>query len=288
MLKLALIGEGIAESQSPDLHQRLGNNVGIPVQYDLVDALHVTDFDFLRTLDNLRAQGYRGTNVTYPFKELACQAADEHSQGVKKVGTANTLLFENDKILADNTDYSGFISAYRQHFGSKPAGAILLIGAGGVGRAIACALGELEVTQIHVLEPDPQRAQALCDDLNALGISARVMEASQVSDHLSNLQGIVNCSPVGHLNHPGCPIPTDGLNSTHWVFDAVYIPAKTRLLAAAEQGGASILTGVELFVFQGVDAFRRFVGTDVSTAAIDGQVMDLFQHYYQQLVSGSN
>lgn len=286
MMKLALIGEGIAQSQSPDLHQRLGARTGIQVQYDLVDALHVPDFNFNEALERLRSQGYRGTNVTYPFKEMACQAADECSQGVQKVGTANTLLFEDGLILADNTDYSGFISAYRQQFGDQPTGNVLLIGAGGVGRAIACALGELAVTEINILEHDPERARSMCRDLVELGIPARVLEASELTYRMADLQGIINCSPVGHHNHPGCPIATDGLSRQHWVFDAVYIPARTQLLAAAEKQGARILTGVELFLFQGVDAFRRFVGNEVHPETIDAQVRGLFDHYYRQLIGG--
>ena len=285
MIKLGLVGEGIAKSQSPDLHERLGASLGVPVRYDLVDSLGVADFDFPSAIKTLRAEGYRGTNVTFPFKERAAQLADICGEGVRRVGTANTLLFDEDGLRAENTDYTGFISAYRHSFGDQPAGDVLLIGAGGVGRAVACALGELAVSCIHILEHDSARAESLSRDLNAMGINATCITPEQAQRELPLWQGIVNCSPIGHINHPGCPIDTAGLGAQHWVFDAVYIPAHTELLNAAHQAGAKTLSGVDLFVFQGVDAFRFFTDGRIASEQIDPHVIPLRTHYVEQLVS---
>lgn len=285
MIKLGLVGEGIAKSQSPDLHERLGASVGVPVRYDLVDSRGVGDFDFQNAIQTLRAKGYRGTNVTFPFKEKAAQLADIRGEGVRRVGTANTLLFDESGLRAENTDYTGFISAYRHSFGNQPAGDVLLIGAGGVGRAVACALGELAVSCIHILERDSKRAQSLSRDLNGMGIIADCVTPEQAQQELPNWQGVVNCSPIGHINHPGCPIDTAGLGAQHWVFDAVYIPAHTELLNAAYQAGAKTLSGVDLFVFQGVDAFRFFTAESIDAEQIDPHVIPLRTHYVEQLVT---
>ncbi|WP_417788491.1 shikimate dehydrogenase family protein [Stutzerimonas xanthomarina] len=285
MIKLGLVGEGIAKSQSPDLHERLGDSLDLPVRYDLVDSLGIEDFDFPNAIQRLRAEGYRGTNVTFPFKEKAAQLADIRGEGVRRVGTANTLLFDSDGLRAENTDYTGFISAYRHSFGDQPAGDVLLIGAGGVGRAVACALGELAVSCVHILERDNVRAENLSRDLNAMGITAERITPEQAQQMLPHWQGVVNCSPIGHINHPGCPIDTTGLGTQHWVFDAVYIPAHTELLNAAHQAGARTLSGVDLFVFQGVDAFRFFTADRINPEQILPHVMPLRTHYIEQLVS---
>lgn len=285
MIKLGLVGEGIAKSQSPDLHERLGAALGLPVRYDLVDSLGVADFDFPSAIQTLREKGYRGTNVTFPFKEKAAQLADIRGEGVKRVGTANTLLFDEGGLRAENTDYTGFISAYRHSFGDQPAGDVLLIGAGGVGRAVACALGELAASCLHILERDSARGESLSRDLNAMGITAECVTPEQAQHALPKWQGVVNCSPIGHINHPGCPIDTAGLGSQHWVFDAVYIPAHTELLNAAHQAGAKSLSGVDLFVFQGVDAFRFFTAEAIASEQIDAHVIPLRTHYIEQLVS---
>ncbi|MDN6321985.1 MAG: shikimate dehydrogenase, partial [Halomonas sp.] len=245
------------------------------------------DFDFPSAIQRLRAEGYRGTNVTFPFKEKAAQLADICGAGVQRVGTANTLLFDAEGLRAENTDYTGFISAYRHSFGSQPAGEVLLIGAGGVGRAVACALGELAVSCIHILEHDSARAESLSRDLNAMGINATCIMPEQAQQELPHWQGVVNCSPIGHINHPGCPIDTAGLGAQHWVFDAVYIPAHTELLNAAHQVGAKTLSGVDLFVFQGVDAFRFFTADCIASEQIDPHVIPLRTHYIEQLVTPS-
>lgn len=285
MIKLGLVGEGIAKSQSPDLHERLGASLGLPVRYDLLDSLGVEGFDFPSAIQTLRDEGYRGTNVTFPFKEKAAELADIRGEGVRRVGTANTLLFDADGLRAANTDYTGFISAYRHSFGDQPAGDVLLVGAGGVGRAVACALGELAVSCIHILERDSVRAESLSRDLNAMGITAECITPEQAQQTLPHWQGVVNCSPIGHINHPGCPIDTAELSTQHWVFDAVYIPAHTELLNAAHQAGAKTLSGVDLFVFQGVDAFRFFTAECIGSEQIDPHVIPLRTHYIEQLVS---
>lgn len=287
MIKLGLVGEGIAKSQSPDLHERLGASLGVPVRYDLVDSLGVADFDFPSAIQTLRTEGYRGTNVTFPYKERAAQLADIRGEGVRRVGTANTLLFDESGLRAENTDYTGFISAYRHSFGDQPAGEVLLIGAGGVGRAVACALGELAVSHLHILEHDASRAENLSRDLNAMGINAACITPEQAQRKLPQCHGVVNCSPIGHINHPGCPIDTAGLGAQHWVFDAVYIPAHTELLKAAHRAGAKTLSGVDLFVFQGVDAFRFFTAGRIAPEQIDPQVIPLRTHYIEQLVTHS-
>ncbi|WP_447927450.1 shikimate dehydrogenase family protein [Vreelandella sp. EE27] len=285
MIKLGLVGEGIAKSQSPDLHVRLGAALSETVRYDLVDSRGVDDFDFPTAIQTLCAEGYRGTNVTFPFKERAAQLADIRGEGVKRVGTANTLLFDAQGLRAENTDYTGFISAYRHSFGSRLAGDVLLVGAGGVGRAVACALGELGATCVHILERDSARGESLARDLGAMGITAVCVTPEQAEQGLPGWQGVVNCSPIGHINHPGCPIATAGLGKQHWVFDAVYIPAHTELLTAAGQAGADTLSGVELFVFQGVDAFRFFTADRLSADRIDPHVISLRQHYIERLVT---
>lgn len=287
MIKLGLVGEGIAKSQSPDLHERLGASLDLPVRYDLVDSLGVEGFDFPSAIQTLREKGYRGTNVTFPFKEKAAELADIRGEGVRRVGTANTLLFDAEGLRAENTDYTGFISAYRHSFGDQPAGDVLLIGAGGVGRAVACALGELAASCIYILERDTARGENLSRDLNAMGITSECITPEQAQRELPTWQGVVNCTPIGHINHPGCPIGTVGLGAQHWVFDAVYIPAHTELLNAAYQAGAKTLSGVDLFVFQGIDAFRFFTADHIGNEQIDAHVIPLRTHYIKQLVSSS-
>lgn len=284
MLTLGLIGEGIGQSKSPDLHQRLGRLVGIDTHYQLIDALEEPDFDFVATVQRVRAAGYRGVNVTFPFKEAALRLAEHAGEGARRVGSANTLLFDADGIRAENTDYTGFVSAYQYSLGERPVGRVLLIGAGGVGRAVACGLGELGVEELLVVERDSARGAALVAHLLGLGINARFVSAAEGQAALALCSGLVNCTPVGHRNHPGCPVDTSPLSADHWVFDAVYIPAHTELLQAAAAAGSALLSGVDLFAFQGIDAYRLFSAGLVEPAQLNHAAQGIRDHYYQQLV----
>lgn len=287
MLKLGLIGEGIGQSQSPDLHHRLGELTGIATRYDLFDAAGTARFDFDASVARLCRDGYRGVNVTYPFKERALRLADTAGEGAARVGSANTLLFETGGIRAENTDYTGFVSAYHNRFGDRPAGRVLLIGAGGVGRAVACGLDRVGLSELLIAERDAERGRGLVADLLKLGLSARFIAADTTATELAACDGLVNCTPVGHRNHPGCPVDTANLGPAHWVFDAVYIPARTELLRAAEAAGASTLTGVDLFAFQGIDAFRFFAADRVEAARLDQAAHGIRDHYYRTLVLGN-
>lgn len=283
MLKLGLIGEGIAQSQSPDLHQRLGRKVSIDLSYELFDAINKPDFSFEQQVETLRAQGYAGVNVTYPFKGRAIDVADTLGDGPRLVGSSNTLLFTENGIHAENTDYSGFMTAFRQNFGDRKPGRVLLIGAGGVGRAVACGLNQLGCEHLHIIEFDDARAKHLSTTLSEQGLSNDIITSDQLASLVPGLDGVVNCSPVGHINHPGCPIDASLIQPHQWLFDAVYVPAMTELLQAAKKIGAPYITGVGLFVYQGLDAFHWFIkqtNPDVSAYPFADEIR---QHYVDLL-----
>ena len=91
--------------------------------------------------------GFRGVNITFPFKERVIEYVDDMSNNSKIVGSGNTLIFKKQTI-AENTDYTGFLKTYNFHFGNNTPGTILVFGAGGVGRAITFGLDSLGVEKI--------------------------------------------------------------------------------------------------------------------------------------------
>ncbi|NVK30992.1 MAG: shikimate dehydrogenase [Gammaproteobacteria bacterium] len=281
-MKIGLIGRGISQSRAPELHQMLAGKLNLNYEYQLHDALASDFIDFQTTLKHLKNAGYRGVNVTYPFKELALKCADSATVGAQRVGASNTLLF-SDQVLAENTDYSGFIKAYHANFGTKKAGSVLLIGGGGVGRAVAFALSELGVEKIYLSEINTQKGESLVTQLCDLDIKAELVNPDEAPRFIDHIDGILNCSTMGHHNSPGCPIPVQSLNSKHWVFDAVYIPAKTELITHATAVGARVLSGVELFLFQGFDAFECFASTLEKPALIAPFIPEIRTHYLRIL-----
>src|SRR5690606_25854699 len=132
-LKLGLIGDNIAASKAPLLHSIAGRLSRLVVSYErLVPRDLGTDFD--GTFDGCAASGYRGVNVTYPYKEQAARRVRIDDHLIRAMGAVNTVIFEPGGPVGFNTDYSGFIAAYRQARGESPAGRVCMVGAGGVRR----------------------------------------------------------------------------------------------------------------------------------------------------------
>ncbi|GHB06057.1 shikimate dehydrogenase (NADP(+)) [Modicisalibacter luteus] len=283
-MRLGLIGKAIMNSSAPDLHTRLGELTGIPVTYDLFDANEMPIESLESQVRKVMAEGYRGVNVTYPYKEAAVKLADRATEGARLVGAANTLVFANGQIQAENTDFSGFISGYRATLGERAPGRVLVIGTGGVGKAVAFGLGKLGAEEIILLDLDESKSAKLAHELRQAGFSASEVTLGALAETVGGCDGLVNCTPIGHEKSPGCPLPKKLIESRHWIFDAVYVPAITEFITAARKARAQVMSGVSLFVFQGVDAFKFFCEDAETRKLADEQAEALFIHYKQKLL----
>jgi shikimate dehydrogenase len=142
-------------------------------------------------------------------------------------------------------------------------GAVAVIGAGGVGKAIAFALAGLGVSELRIFDTDHAKAAHLAARLEG---HVRTIVTHSVEDVLRGVAGVVNGSPVGMLPSLGTPIPDNLLHAGVWVADAVYSPLWTPLLTAARAKGATVMTGRELAIYQAADAFELFTGLVPSVA----------------------
>ncbi|MCK1715277.1 MULTISPECIES: shikimate dehydrogenase [unclassified Bradyrhizobium] len=269
-LLTGLIGAPIAHSASPAMHERAAEALGLRGHYQLIEVAGA-DADGLRMmLEGVRRLGFAGVNVTYPYKEAVVPLLDELAPGAAAMGAVNTVVASGGRLTGHNTDTTGFARAVAPLL--APAGnRVAVIGAGGVGKAIAFALASLGVTDIRIFDSEPGRAEKLVSLLAVQG-GARV--AMSVEDALNSATGLVNGTPVGMLPNRGMPLPAALLHEKLWVADAVYSPLITPLLAAAQAKGARIMTGRELAIYQAADAFELFTGlapsTDVMGEAFDG------------------
>jgi len=241
-----------------------------------------TATSFNAKLAEIRALGFAGTNVTFPYKQIAIDSADEVNDAVKKVGASNTLLLKDGKVCAFNTDYTGFIRGYKGRVGNLPAGKVLMIGAGGVGRAIGFALFEVGATEVLVTDLSERSAQSLVDAINEAGYKARVVTKEDIAEAAAEVDGLVNCTPVGHLKSPGMPLASDLIKGQKWAFDAVYTPMDTEFLVEANKKGLQIVSGFDLFFYQGIDAFEIFTGQEITDVK---PVWDQFREKYNVVSS---
>lgn len=257
MIQCRLIGKDIAKSMSPLFHNQLSKYLDIDLEYQLKELDNSTFTQFLGLSYQLQHQGISCANVTYPYKELAYSIADEVDSSAAKVCAANTLLFKHGKIHAFNTDYSGFIKAYRANREALP-GKVVIVGCGGVGKAIATALQELQAASISLYDKDLKKMQTLSAALGTRFGKVEMLTERALSDAIASADGVVNCTPLGHYAHPGSAVPLNLIETQSWVFDAVYTPINTPFICQAQKKNMTVITGDQLFIHQAIDAFELF------------------------------
>ena len=261
-LKLGLIGDNIAASRAPDLHRIAGRLNNMDVQYDRLIPKELNQ-TFDQIFKSCPDNGYQALNITYPYKEHVVSKVEIDDPMVRAIAAVNTVVFDGTLSKAYNTDYTGFIAAYEQvRAGAKP-GVCCLVGTGGVGRALAFGLIKLGAVEIRLFDRDGTKAQQLAHDLNALGTPTSVGAFDDLDVATANCDGLLNGTPVGMVGYPGSAFEPKAIANAAWVFDAVYTPIETMFLQNAKAAGAQIISGYELFFFQGVHAWRHFSGLDV-------------------------
>lgn len=267
-LRLGLIGDNIGKSLSPRFHALAGAQCGIDVTFErLVPAeLNLTAEEIL---EHTQRAGYRGVNVTYPYKERIARLVEIPDPLVRAMGAVNTVVFRgNGRPHGFNTDYSGFIAAYRSKLGDLRPGTVCLLGTGGVGRAIAFGLRALGAQAIRCYDPDVERLSAFVTALAAVedGTSCRVTAHDTPAAAAVGAEGILNGSPMGMTGHDGTPIKQADMAKARWIFEAVYTPRNTQFVQDAAQLGLIYIDGVDLFLHQATDAWTLFSG---ATANLD-------------------
>ena len=256
-LLTGLIGAPIKHSASPAMHEAAASALGLRCHYQLIEVVGA-DRDQLRSLlDGVRRMGFAGVNVTYPYKEAVVPLLDELAPEAQAMGAVNTVVVRDGKLIGHNTDSTGFASAVTPLVEASGRGPVALVGAGGVGKAIAFALVGLGVSELRIVDADPVKAETLATLLSAHpGVSV----ADSVERALRGAVGLVNGTPVGMLPNRDSPVPEPLLHDGLWVADAIYSPLWTPLLKAAKAKGARVMSGRELAIDQAADAFRLFTG----------------------------
>ena len=260
----ALLGHPVGHSLSPAMHNAAFKALGLRANYALLD---VRPGDLPRTLDELRAKKYGGLNVTIPHKEAAYRfLAAKHalSDTARLLHSVNTVVFRPDgSLLGDNTDAPGFLDALKESFRASPRGRrVLVLGCGGAGRALAltCAMQGAESIFVADVNLAARRRLLLALRQTAPGLPVAGVSLDRARAAARDCDLIVQATPVGM--RPGDPslLPPESFRKGQLVFDLIYNPAVTPLLATAQAAGARTSNGLGMLLHQGVRAFRLWTG----------------------------
>lgn len=244
------------------MHERAAGALGIDLHYKLIEIAGADRATLRALLDDIRRRGFAGINVTYPYKEAVVSLLDELWLDAGAIGAVNTVVVRDHRLIGYNTDSTGFARAAADIAGDFRAGSVALIGAGGVGKAIAFALANLGVARLRIFDSDPAKAQHL---VMLLGSLIGAVAVDRVEEAVRGATALINATPVGMLPSRESAVPATLLHDGLWVADAVYYPLWTPLLIAAKVKGARVMTGRELAIHQAADAFELFTGLKPST-----------------------
>ncbi|KAJ6771014.1 hypothetical protein OIU74_017452 [Salix koriyanagi] len=242
-----IIGKPVGHSKSPVLYNEAFKSVGFNGVY-----VHLLVDDIARFLQTYSSTDFAGFSCTIPHKEDAVKCCDEVHPVAKSIGAANCIIRrQNDgKLFGYNTDYVGAISAIEDGTASLTK----FIGAGGAGKALAYGAKE-KGARVVIANRTYERAKVLADIIGGDAISLADLENFHPEDGMI----LANTTSIGmQPKVDETPVSKNALRSYSLVFDAVYTPKITRLLREAEESGAKIVTGLEMFIGQAYEQFERF------------------------------
>lgn len=258
-----IVGSPVRHSLSPLIHNYWLQKYGIDGAYIPLPVNEPEHFDVV--IKGLMEAGFKGVNVTLPFKEIAYHIADEYDEISSLMGSANTLVFDQERSLirARSTDGIGFWSNLDET-GHLPGGnRALVLGAGGAGRAIAAILLQKKFF-VTITNRNSQRAINLANQLSTLG-HIDVIAWTSWEKELHKFDLLVNTTSLGmatshaELEHPFEPdlgYATPGLV----VADIVYTPLMTPLLKAAEKKSLAYVDGLGMLLHQARRGFQSWFG----------------------------
>lgn len=260
-----VIGNPIAHSKSPDIHEAFAKQANLHIKYARQYCPEDAD-SFQAVVDAFFNGGGVGANVTVPFKQVAynlCQQRAGVSQHAAVAGAVNTLMLKDGQLYGDNTDGQGLVNHLQQLGWPLERAKVALLGAGGASRGVVLPLIEAGVIQLSIANRTVSKADALVSELRA---ASPLIDNIDISSHaLDELQGdfdiIINATSIG-LSGEMLPL-ADNL-SAKYAYDMMY-GRNLPFLNHFKAKGAQISEGYGMLLGQAALSFERWTGVQVST-----------------------
>ena len=206
-----------------------------------------------------QSMGFAGLNLTVPHKLLAVEMVDRLDASAKKWGAVNTILFNEHGATGFNTDADAIVTSLREDLKLKLAGTrVLLLGAGGAGRTAALKIASERVGEIFLVNRTQDKAEQIADEIKKQFPKVKVATAYPKG----TVDLVLNATSLGLKPEDGLPL--DGkrfkLAQSRAVYDMIYRPAETPLLAAARAAGCQTANGLGMLLHQGAKAFEIWTG----------------------------
>ena len=272
-----VIGDPIEHTMSPVMHNAAFASMGLDYVYL---PFRVKKEALGRAIDGMRALNIRGLSVTIPHKVAAIPFLDKLDPLAKKIEAVNTITNDDGVLTGSNTDAGGFLQALLERGIEPKEKNVVVLGAGGASKAISFILAE-RGAHVVILNRLLKRAEELAGRLStlfnievkALGlVEASLKEVLRAGDILVNATSVGMSPSVDETL-----VPAKLLRQDLVVVDIIYNPIKTRLLREAEEAGAEIVSGLDMFVWQGALAFEKWTGVKAPVELMRAEVIKQLQ-----------
>ncbi len=265
----AVIGNPIAQSKSPLIHTQFAHTSGQAMYYT---RLLGTVGAFAAEVDDFRAQGAKGLNVTAPFKLDAFAYATDLSEGARLAGAVNALKFDGDRVYAENFDGVGLVNDIQRNLAVPLAGKrVLLLGAGGAARGALLPLLRQRPARLVLANRQLDKAQALVSEQGAAaqGVQLEASDYAQLQGQFDVVINATSASLFGQLP----PLAAQAFAPGCLAYEMVYGKGATPFLQLARQSGVTRLAdGVGMLVEQAAEAFVWWRGVRPETAGVIAQI----------------
>lgn len=265
MHHVGIIGFPLGHSISPVFQQAAFDYYKLDAKYERWE----TPEDQLKSrVESLRLEENRGANVTVPYKERVIPFLDGLRGDAAAVNAVNAVFKEGGSLLGTNTDVYGFLHALEVDGQFDPRGKrVVVIGAGGVARAVVFALLKAAATRVTIANRGAERARKLLSDLRRFASSGQEVAAVTLDEKslvpvLKDCDLLVNCTSLGMKGsqEKETPLSKDLVPPGALVYDLVYNPLETVFLKEARAAGARTLGGLPMLVYQGAASFELWTG----------------------------
>jgi shikimate dehydrogenase len=265
-LRYAIIGNPVAHSKSPEIHAAFAAQTGIDLRYDRLPA---PPDGFRATVDEFRAHGGRGANVTLPFKLDAFAYATEKSTRARDAGAVNTLTFDAARVFGDNTDGVGLVKDMRDNLKCALAGKrVLIVGAGGAARGVIGPLLAEGPAVVAVANRTFLKAEEIVQRYRPVG-NITVIALADLPKHQFDI--VINATAAS-LENDLPIIPRSAFAEGSLAYDMMYGKGLTPFLALGRQAGASVADGLGMLVEQAAESFLIWHGMRPYTETVFRQL----------------
>ncbi len=271
-IRLGVVGDPIAHSRSPQMHQPALDACGLAVAYA---RFHLREEELAEALPLFSQHGFVGLNVTIPHKTAVLDLLDEIDPHAKKIGAVNTIRFEEGTRIGFNTDGPGLVRAIRSEFGVdlRDLRVIVLGAGGGAGRAIAAQCAIEGCQRLVLVNRTFEKAARLAADLEPyfegtrllgphLRLEAVPWESARLAEQIENADLVINATSCGMKRTDPSVLPASILQPHLMVYDTIYTARRTPLLSDVAEAGARGANGLSMLLHQGALSFEIWFDRD--------------------------